>query len=79
MLAEIENWQSLCTYLEVPEPVLSNLAHKNLENNAKKEKCLVAYIDQGKPCWEKVIEFVAGYPFYKKKLATQIAEKYGVN
>ena len=45
----------------------------------KRSVQLHSYIDQGKPCWEKVIEFVAGYPFCKKKLATQIAEKYGVN
>ena len=38
MLADIGNWQSLCTYLDVPEAVLSNLVHKNLENNAKKRE-----------------------------------------
>ena len=66
MLVDIRNWQSLCAHLEVPEAVLSNLVHKNLENNAK-EKCLAAYIDRGETCWEKVI---VGYPFYKKKLDT---------
>ena len=63
----------------MPEAALSNLVHEDLENNARKGKCLAAYIDQGKACWEKVIEVVAGYPFYKKKLATQIAQKFGVN
>ena len=79
MLAEIGNWQSLCTHLEVPEAVLSNLVHENLENSAKKEKCLAAYFDQGKACWEKVIDVVARNPFHNKRLATQIAHKYGVN
>ena len=37
MLADIGNWQSLCAHLEVPEAVLSNLVHKNLENNAKRK------------------------------------------
>ena len=79
MLADIGNWQSLCAHLEVPEAVLSNLVNKDLENNDRREKCLAAYFDQGEACWEKVIKVVAGYPFYKKKLAIQIAEKYGVN
>ena len=79
MLADIGNWKSLCTNLEVPEAILSNLVHENLDNNAKKEKCLAAYIDQGNACWEKVIEVVAHNPFYNKRLATQIAQKYCVN
>ena len=78
MLADIGNWQSLCTNLEVPEAILSNLVHEDLENNARKEKCLATYFDRGEACWEKVIEVVAGYPFYNKKLVTRIAQKYGV-
>ena len=78
-LAEIGDWQSLCTNLEVPEAVINNLENEPLKNNVKKQKCLSAYFDQGKACWEKVIEVVAGDPFHKKNLATRIAEKYGVN
>ena len=54
------------------------LVHAHLENTAKKQRCLAAYVDQGNACWDKVVEVVAGYPFYKKKLAKQIADKYGV-
>ena len=79
MLADIGNWQSLCIYLGVPEAVLSDLVNEDLENNDRREKCLAAYFDQGEACWEKVIEVVAGHPFYNKKLATQIAQKYGVS
>ena len=64
--------------MEVPEATLDGLVHAQLENTAKKQRCLAAYFDQGKACWERVIEVVAGYPFYKKKLAMQIANKYGV-
>jgi len=78
-LADIGNWHSLCTHLKVPEAVINGLENENLENVARKQKCLSAYIDQGNACWEKVIEVVAGYPFYKKNLASQIAEKYGVS
>ena len=77
-LADIGNWEALCTHLEVPEGKIDELVHGNLENIAKKERCLAAYVDQGNACWEKVIEVVRGYPFYKNSLATQIAEKYGV-
>ena len=77
-LAEIGYWQSLCTNLEVPEAVINNLENEPLKNNAKKQNCLSAYFDQGKACWEKVIEVVADHPFYNKRLATQIAKKYSV-
>ena len=65
--------------MEVPEAVTNGPENENLENDARKQKCLSAYIDQGKACWERVIEVVAGYPFYKKNLASKIAEKYGVS
>ena len=78
-LADIGNWYSLCTHLKVPEAVINGLENENLESVARKQKCLSAYIDQGKACWEKVIEVVASYVFFKKKLASQIAEKYGVS
>ena len=77
-LAEIGNWEALCTHLEVPEATLDGLVHAHLENTAKKQRCLAAYFDQGNACWDKVVEVVAGYPFFKKKLAKQIADKYGV-
>ena len=77
-LAEIGDWQSLCTNLEVPEAVISNLENEHLKNNAKKQNCLSAYFDQGNACWEKVIKVVADHPFYNKRLATQIAKKYNV-
>ena len=78
-LAEIGNWQSLCSYLKVPEAVINNLENEHLKNNAGKQRCLSVYFDQGKACWEKVIQVIAGDPFYKEKLASQIAKKYGVN
>ena len=79
VLADIGNWEALCTHLKVPEAVINGLENENLENNARKQRCLSAYFDQGKACWEKVIEVITGYPFYKKKLASQITEKYGVS
>ena len=62
----------------MPEATLDGLVHAHLEDTAKKLRCLAAYFDQENACWEKVVEVVAGDPFYKTKLAKQIAEKYGV-
>ena len=46
-LAEIGDWQSLCTNLEVPEAVISNLENEHLKNNAKKTKLLVRVLRPG--------------------------------
>ena len=63
----------------MPEAKLDDLVHEHLENAAKKQRCLAAYVDQENACWDKVVEVVAGYPFFKKKLAKQIADKYDVS
>jgi len=75
-LADIGNWEALCSHLGVPEAKINELIHEQLENTARKQRCLAAYVDQGNACWEKVIEVVAGYPFYMNLLAAQIAKKY---
>ena len=62
----------------MPEAKIDELVHEHLENAAKKQRCLAAYVDQGNACWEEVIKVVAGYPFYKKLLAEQIAAKHCV-
>ena len=77
-LADIGNWEALCSYLGVPEAKIDELVHEHLENTVKKQRCLAAYVDQGNACWEEVIKVVAGYPFYKKLLAEQIAAKHCV-
>ena len=60
----------------MPEAKIDELVHEHLENAAKKQRCLAAYVDQGNACWEEVIKVVASYPFYKNLLAAQIAKKY---
>ena len=78
-LAEIGNWEVLCSSLEVPEEIIDRLVRTQSENTAKKQNCLAAYFDQGNACWEKVIEVVSDYPFYNIRLAADIDEKYGVS
>ena len=75
-LADIGNWEALCSYLGVPEAKINELVHEHLENTAKKQRCLAAYVDQGNACWEEVIKVVSSYPFFKNLLAAQIAKKY---
>jgi len=78
-VAEIGNWETLCDYLEVPKPVLNDLRFANMENTEKKRRCLEAYIDTGKACWEKVVQVVAGHPIHKPRIAKEIAVQHGVD
>ena len=48
----------------------------NTGNTTKKHKCLEAYIDTGKACWETVVKIITEYPFYRKKLAEEIANMH---
>ena len=75
-MAKIGEWETLCEYLGVQKAILNNLRDMNTENTAKKHKCLEAYIDTGKACWETVVEIITEYPFYRKKLAEEIANMH---
>ena len=77
-VAEIGNWESLCEKLEVPKAVMNRLRSSNKQDERKKSECLQAYIDSREACWEKVVKVVANYPFNNKRLAKDIASKYGV-
>ena len=50
-----------------------------MENEEKKRRCLQAFYKQGDVCWESVVKVVMDNPFYDRKLAKTIAEKYGVD
>ena len=77
-MADIGNWETLCENLGVPKAVINELRSSSMENGKKKSRCLEAYIDTDEACWEKVVEVVADYPFYNRKLARQIANKQNV-
>ena len=77
-VADIGNWESLCEKLEVPKPVMNTLRFSGKQDERKKSDCLQAYIDTGEACWEKVVKVVANHPFNNKRLAKDIASKYGV-
>lgn len=79
LVAEIGNWEPLCGNLGVDRATLSDLRHMtNTENTEKKRRCLEAYINTGKACWEKVVEVVADYPFSNARIAKQIKAHYDV-
>ena len=78
-VAEIGDWEALCEYLGVHKAVLSNLRDMiNTDNTIKKHRCLEAYINTGKACWEHVVEVIADHPFYNARLAEEIANMHVV-
>ena len=60
--------------------ILSDLCHViNTENTEKKRRCLEAYIDTDKACWEKVAKVVADHPFSNARIARQIKAHYDLH
>ena len=78
-VAVIGDWEALCENLGTPVPVLKQLRFDSIESSMKRSRCLEAYLDTGKACWETVVQVVADDPFYNKKLAKKIAHEYGVD
>ena len=78
-VAEIGQWEALCGHLGTPEAVLSELRHSQMETREKKSRCLEAYYNTGKACWERVVKVVAEFPIQIKKIAEQIAHDHGIH
>lgn len=79
-VAEIGNWEALCGNLGVDRAILGDLRHMiNTDNTEKKRRCLEAYINTDKACWEKVAKVVADYPFSNAKIARQIKAHYDLH
>ena len=78
-MAEIGDWEGLCRNLGVSNDVLNELRFSNMENRVKKRRCLENYFNTGKACWDEVVEVVANYPFYNRRLAKKIAENHGLD
>ena len=76
-VAEIEDWEGLCENLGVSKAVLNMFSDKIYTE--KKRKCLEAYLNTGKACWEKVVKVVADHPFYNVRLANKIADMHGID
>ena len=78
-VAEIGDWEALCEYLGVDKAILINLRGMiNTDNAVLKHRCLQAYMNTGKACWERVVEVIAGYPFYNVRVAEKIANMHVV-
>ena len=76
-VAEIGDWEALCENLGVDRATLSDLRHMiNTKNTEKKRRCLQAYIDTDKACWEQVVKVVADHPFNNARIANKIAHDY---
>ena len=75
-MANISDWETLSENLGVPKPVINRCRLDNIDSGRKRRQCLEAYIDLGNACWETVVQVLADYPFYKKRLAKEIADYY---
>ena len=49
-----------------------------MDVRTKKSRCLEAYLDTGRACWEHVVKVVAKYPIEHKRLAKEIADTHGI-
>ena len=78
-VAEIGQWEALCGHLGAPEAVLSELRDSEMGTRKKKSRCLEAYYNTGKACWEQVVKVVAEFPIQKKKISEQIAHAHDIN
>ena len=75
-VSEIGEWEILCEYLGVPKAVLIELRSMiNTENRVKKHRCLEAYINTDKACWETVVEVIAN-SFHNTRVAKEIARDH---
>ena len=73
-VAEIGNWETLCENLGVEKAVINGLHYvTDPDNTIKKSRCLEAYVNTGRACWEQVVKVVADHPFYNARLARNIA------
>ena len=73
-VAEIGDWEALCENLGVEKAVINRLRNMiDTDSTIKKRRCLEAYLDTGRACWEQVVKVLADYPFYNARLANNIA------
>ena len=78
-VAEIGDWEALCEHLGTPQSKLKELRFSTMDIRTKKRRCLEAYLDTGKACWEHVVKVVAEYPIENKRLAKEIADTHGID
>ena len=78
-VAEIGDWEALCEQLGTPQTKLNELRFSTMNVRTKKSRCLEAYLDTGKACWEHVVKVVAEYPNENKRLAKKIANTHGID
>ena len=78
-VAKIGDWEALCEHLGAPQTKLQELRFSTIDTRTKKSRCLEAYLDTGKACWEHVVKVVAEYPIENKRLAKKIADTLGID
>ena len=66
-VAEIGDWEALCEHLGTPQTKLNELRFSTMDVRTKKSRCLEAYLDTGKACWEHVVKVVVEYTLLKTR------------
>ena len=78
-VADIGNWEALCTNLEVDQGTISELIYSPEQVSSKKLRCLQAYFDNGEADWEDVIQAVYDPPIRNGRVAKKIAQTQGID
>ena len=78
-VADIGNWEALCTNLEVDHGTMSELIYSTEQVSSKKLRCLQAYFDNGEASWEDVIQAVFDPPIRNRRVAKKIAQTQGID
>ena len=77
-VAEVGDWEAICEHIGTPQTKLMELRFSEMDVRTKKSRCLEAYLDTGRACWEHVVKVVAEYPIENKRLAKEIADTHGI-
>ena len=77
-VAEIGNWDVLCSYLGVNPAKMDKLRHSNAKIKEKKQECLRAYFDMGEANWNDVAEVIKKPPISNNRVAKRIAKKHNL-
>ncbi|MCG8626374.1 MAG: hypothetical protein MJE68_30795 [Proteobacteria bacterium] len=74
-----EDWEALCTLLNVDKETLADLRRWTNSDGDKKTFCLEDYLKYGPATWEGVIKAVDGDPLNLIVTAKRIANQYGID
>ena len=80
-MAREGDWYYLCLSLNLDDSITQPLYNSDVSERVKKRECLDAFYDlgEGEACWETVVRALAGPLINNRRLAKDIAKKYGID